>query len=73
VNASATIAGIAFLAIGLVMLRFRDRIEAFWASVFPVMRSQSRWLRNYNYVGGPAVLIIFGVVLLISGVTGHAH
>ena len=70
-NVSATIGGMALIAIGLVMLRFRDRIEAFWAFLLPARRPQ--WYRMWVYVAGPALLVVFGVALTIGGITGSAH
>ena len=63
---SNLIVGVAVLAVGIVMLRFRERIEAFWAFLIPARRP--RWYRIYAYVGGPLFLIFCGVALVVSGV-----
>lgn len=66
---STLVLGLALVAVGVVMLRYRDRIARFWEAVLPWPRGKGppRWYRAYAYVGGPAFLIACGVALLVSG------
>jgi hypothetical protein len=72
---SSLVVGVVVVTVGVLMLRFRDRIAGFWQAIIPWPGGNGppRWYRVYAYIGGPLFLILCGIALVVSGVVDIAN
>lgn len=67
---SEAVAGVVLVLAGAVMFTFADGIESFWLAVLPGERNRrerSESYRRYMRYGGPAFLVVMGVLVIVSG------